>query len=318
MNGRQNFAGIIHAGNVESEAWKWIHSLVHREKRNSPSPLIMGIVNVTPDSFYDGGNFNRVEAGIAHGLKLLNDGADILDIGGESTRPPGKDYGEGSAIISAGEEIDRVVPVIEGIIAQAPDSNISVDTVKPEVAAAAISAGATIVNDVSAGEYSEEIWEIVAEADIPYILMHGHNPHNRVEVNQIHYRDVVEEVSLYLRNRIEKAASRGVRKIVADPGIGFAKGAGDSEEILRELGRFHSLGVPLLVGASRKSFIGRMLGGVPPAGRLYGTIAAHAVAALHGAAIIRLHDVRPAVDFFKIFGSLLKNPLPFTEGFGEG
>ncbi|MCB9217267.1 MAG: dihydropteroate synthase [Candidatus Kapaibacterium sp.] len=301
-----------------SESWKWVASLAEKDGRDITPPLIMGILNTTPDSFFDSGNFDSVEQGIERGLELLSEGADILDVGGESTRPPGKDYGTGSPAVAADEEIARVIPVIEGIIAAAPNSVISIDTVKPEVASAAISAGATIINDVSAGEFDEQIWEVAAEADIPYILMHGHNPAKRVPVDQIIYSDVVEDVSTYLGKRIEKAASRGVRKIIADPGIGFAKGAKDSGHILRELGMFRRLGLPLLVGASRKSFIGRMLGGVPPSDRLYGTIAAQAVAALNGAAIIRLHDVRPAVDFFKIFAALQKSPLPFTEGFREG
>ncbi|MGE3799972.1 MAG: dihydropteroate synthase [Candidatus Kapaibacterium sp.] len=320
MNSRQHHTTISEAlpPQTISESWRWIASLAEKDGRDFTTPLIMGILNITPDSFFDGGKVDSVERGIECGLELLREGADILDIGGESTRPPGKDYGDGSTTISGDEEIARVLPVIEGIIAEAPGAIISIDTVKPEVASAAISAGASIVNDVSAGEFDEHIWEVAAETDVPYILMHGHNPAKRVPVDQIIYSDVVEDVSTYLSNRIEKAASRGVRKIIADPGIGFAKGATDSELIIRELERFRRLGCPLLVGASRKSFIGRMLGGVPPSDRLYGTIAAQAVAALNGAAIIRLHDVRPAVDFFKIFAALQKSPLPFTEGFREG
>ncbi len=305
----------IQTGNA-SESWEWIGALL--QSRVHPPPLIMGIVNVTPDSFYDGGNFSLRDNAVEHGLRLLAEGADILDIGGESTRPPGRDYGAGSTAVSVEEEIERVVPVIEEILSKEPEAMISIDTMKPQVAGAAIKAGAGILNDVSAGEYDEEIWDVAAEADIPCILMHGHNPVNREPVDRIEYDDVVTEVIDYLRQRIERARSRGVRKPVADPGIGFAKGAGDSERLIRELGTFGQLGVPLLIGASRKSFVGRRLGGLPPSERLYGTLGAHAAAVLNGGTILRVHDVRPAVEFFGLFGILAADHLPFTEGFRAG
>ena len=303
---------------ASAEIWEWVESIRHRRSTPDPSPLLMGILNVTPDSFYDGGKFNRVTQGVEQGLRLLEEGADILDIGGESTRPPGKEYGAGSVSVSVQEEIDRVVPVIEAIIAQRSDAVISIDTMKPEVARAAVQSGASLINDVSAGEYDESIWQVAAEADIPCVLMHGHNPGNRVPIDQITYDNVVDEILSYLTARVAKARERGVRKPIIDPGIGFAKGGEDSARIIRELQQFTGLGLPILAGASRKAFIGRILGGAGPEERLYGTLAAHGAAVLNGATILRLHDVRAAADFFNVFTRLLADPLLFTEDFREG
>jgi dihydropteroate synthase len=268
------------------------------------SPLLMGIVNVTPDSFSDGGSYLRPQDAVEHGLRLIDEGADIIDIGGESTRPPGGDYGAGSATVPADEELERVIPVIEALRAARPDVVISIDTIKPIVARRAMEAGASIINDVSAGSFDAGIWEVAARLDAPYILMHGHDPHHRVPADAVVYTNVVEEVFASLRDRIEAARRAGVRQAIADVGIGFSKGAADNIRLLREHRRFLDLGVPMLVGASRKSFIGRLLGGVPPEERIIGTLAAHAVAALNGAAILRVHDVREAREFFTVFDAL--------------
>ncbi len=268
-------------------------------------PLLMGIVNATPDSFSDGGAHRDAHDAIAHALCLLDEGADIIDIGGESTRPPGADYGAGSAAITLDEELRRVIPVIEGLHRERPDATISIDTMKPEVARQAVAAGARIINDVSAGSYDSSIWSVAGELGVPYILMHGHDPRNRVTADTVRYGDVVEEVFTFLRERIDAARSAGAGEVIADVGIGFAKGAEQNMQLLREHRRFLDLGVPLLVGASRKSFIGRMLGGLPPEERLYGTLAAHAVAAFNGASIVRVHDVRPAREFFTVLARLL-------------
>jgi dihydropteroate synthase len=267
----------------------------------------MGIINVTPDSFSDGGAHLRAEDAVAHGLRLLDEGADIIDIGGESTRPPGSDYGAGSASVPADEEMARVIPVIEGLRAARPGVVISIDTVKPAVAERAVEAGATIINDVSAGSFDAAIWEVAARHDVPYIVMHGHDPHNRTRADAVSYGNVVEEVFAFLRERIDAARRAGVRDLIADVGIGFSKGAADNITLLREHRRFLDLGVPLLVGASRKSFIGRLLGGAPPEERLIGTLAAHAVATLNGASILRVHDVREAREFFRVFEALGKS-----------
>lgn len=274
-------------------------------QRSPGSPLIMGIVNVTPDSFSDGGRFHGTDAAVEHALRMLEEGADIIDIGGESTRPPGKDYGSGSENVSATQECERVLPVIRRILERQPDAVISIDTVKPEVAARAAEAGARIINDVSAGQFDPEILNVAAEFALPYILMHGHNPHDRKSVEEIHYQDVLTEVFDFLQEKTEEATQAGVHTVIADPGIGFAKTAAHSMLLLRELSRFSTLNVPLLVGASRKSFIGRELDGASTEERLFGTLGAHAAASLHGASIVRVHDVRPAREFFRLFAPLV-------------
>jgi dihydropteroate synthase len=275
-------------------------------------PRIMGIVNVTPDSFSDGGLYLDAGRGARHAIQLLDEGADIIDIGGESTRPPGNDYGSGSAAISEEEELRRVLPVIERVKAERPDAVISIDTMKAGVARRAAAAGASIINDVSAGRHDESIWSVAAELNLPYILMHGHDPADRRSVDETAYDDVVAEVHEFLRERIALAARAGVRRIIADVGIGFAKGLRENVRLLREHDRFIDLGVPLLVGASRKSFIGRLLGGLPPDERLHGTLAAHAAAALGGATIIRAHDVRAAREFFTVFSALIGSGTDFV------
>jgi dihydropteroate synthase len=268
-------------------------------------PLLMGVVNVTPDSFSDGGRYLDHDRAVEHAMRLADEGADIVDIGGESTRPPGKDYGEGSAAVNEEEELERVMPVIERLHAERPELAISIDTMKPAVARSAVAAGASIINDVSAGRYDPGIWKAAAELDIPYILMHGHDPANPVRTGATDYADVVADVYLFLHERIEASRRAGVRQVIADVGIGFAKGAAENERLIREHARFLALGVPMLLGASRKAFIGRALGGVPPEERLYGTLGAHAAAALNGASILRVHDVRPAREFFTLLARTL-------------
>ncbi len=272
------------------------------------TPLLMGVLNVTPDSFSDAGRYNGREAAVRHALALIEEGADIIDIGGESTRPPGRDYGQGSCEVSEEQELERVMPVVEAILAERPQATISIDTMKPAVARQAVRAGAAIINDVSAGGYDPAIWDVAAEADVPYILMHGHDPRNRVAADTIAYRDVVGEVYQFLHDRIALARAAGIRRVAGDVGIGFAKGAEESARLIREGRRFLELGVPMLVGASRKSFIGRILGGIPPEERLFGTLGAHLVAALNGAAIVRVHDVRASREFFTVVQHLTAQP----------
>lgn len=267
--------------------------------------LVMGIVNVTPDSFSDGGHYLAAEAAAEHALRLIAEGADIVDIGGESTRPPGRDYGAGSAVVDAASEIARVIPVIEGIRAVNATIPISIDTMKPEVARAAAEAGATIINDVSAGRFDETIWQVAAACDLPYILMHGHDPAGIESVDAFHYDDVIGDVRSFLASRIAAAREAGIRRIIADVGIGFAKGLSENIALLRGHRAFLALGVPLLVGASRKSFIGRLLGGAPPESRVTGSLAAHAVAVLNGASILRVHDVRETVEFLRVFTPII-------------
>jgi dihydropteroate synthase len=268
-------------------------------------PVIMGIVNVTPDSFSDGGRFVDPTRAVEHAIALADEGADIVDVGGESTRPPGGTYGEGARGVDEQEELARVLPVIEEIHARRPSLPISIDTMKPAVAERAIAAGASLINDVSAGRYDERIMRVAAERDVPYVLMHGHDPADRRAVDEFRYDDVVAEVFAFLEERIARARAHGVRTIVADVGIGFAKGATDNVALLRGHGAFLALGVPLLVGASRKAFIGRLLGGAAPTERVVGTLAAHAAAVLGGASIVRVHDVAAAQQFFTVFDALV-------------
>ncbi len=272
--------------------------------RHIEMPVLMGIVNVTPDSFSDGGRYLQPKLAIEHALRMLEEGADIVDIGGESTRPPGRDYGVGSRAVEAAEELRRVIPVIEGVRRARPDAVISVDTMKPEVARRAVEAGARIINDVSGGRFDEEIFHVAAESGARYVLMHGHDPSDIRPVDQIGYRDVVEEVFEFLRTRIERARAAGVREVIADVGIGFSKGVGENVALLRRHERFLELGVPLLVGASRKSFVGRLTGLTAPQMRLNGTLAAEAVAVLNGATMLRVHDVAPTREFFAVLQAL--------------
>lgn len=268
-------------------------------------PLVMGIVNVTPDSFSDGGRYLASDAAVRHALALIADGASIVDVGGESTRPPGRDYGAGSAAVTEDEELARVIPVIEGIRAADRAIPISIDTMKPRVARAALAAGATMINDVSAARFDRDILQVAAEADVPYVLMHGHDPSDLRPVGEHHYMDVVAEVYRFLEERIAMARRAGARRVIADVGIGFAKGLEENIAVLKEHRRFLGLGVPLLVGASRKSFVGRLLGGRPPEDRVSGSLGAHAAALLGGASILRVHDVRQTADFLAVFGRLV-------------
>lgn len=264
----------------------------------------MGILNVTPDSFSDGGRFSSSDAAAEAGLAMFDQGAAIVDVGGESTRPSGEDYGSGYSDVDAAEELARVIPVIERLARERPDRLVSIDTVKPSVAAAALDSGAAIVNDVSGGSHDPTIQDVVAERNAIYVTMHGHDRTDRRTVEEVEYADVTEFVYRDLFNKVVAARDRGIGSIVIDPGIGFAKGAGDSARLIRELWRISPLGLPILVGASRKSFIGRALGGRPVDDRTCGSIGAAAAASMNGASILRVHDVRETCDFFRLYGLL--------------
>ena len=272
--------------------------------RPAGSPLIMGILNVTPDSFSDGGTYGTVDEAVEKALRMYDDGAHIIDVGGESTRPPGRDYGEGSSTVDVEEEIERTIPVIERIHRERPEVLISIDTMKPEVAARAIAAGAGIINDVSGGRYDREIWNVAIDADVPYVLMHGHDPNDRRPVDEFEYDDVTTDVYAWLWRQVVLARGIGLGKIIIDPGIGFAKGAVDSTRLVRELWRFAPIGLPVMVGLSRKAFVGRILGGEEVSGRLHGSIGGAIAASLNGASILRLHDVPETVDALKVFAVL--------------
>ncbi len=246
---------------------------------------VMGIVNVTPDSFSDGGLFLDPETAIKHGLHLAEEGADILDVGGESTRP-------GADPVDADTETRRVVPVIEGLARQTP-TPISVDTTKAEVARAALDAGASIINDVSAGRFDPPILDLAAERGVPVVLMHMLGDPRTMQQDPT-YDDVVGEIATFLADRADAAVAAGVSRarILIDPGFGFGKTREHNLILLRRLRELTSLGTPVVAGTSRKSFIGLTLD-VPVEERLEGTAATVAVAVMNGAAVVRVHDAGP-------------------------
>src|SRR3569623_1921152 len=251
-------------------------------------PRLMGIVNVTPDSFSDGGRHFDAQRAIEHGLRLAEEGADMLDIGGESTRP-------GAQAVSAAEEIERVVAVIEAL-AKHTTNPISIDTSKPEVMRAAIAAGAGLINDVRALR-EEGALDAAAALRVPVCLMHMQGaPRSMQEAP--HYDDVVSEVKRFLADRILSCEFAGIEKkrLLGDPGFGFGKNLDHNLAILRALKEFTGLGVPLLVGLSRKSSIGKLTGQEDPSQRVHGSVAAALLAAQRGAAILRVHDVRATRD----------------------
>jgi dihydropteroate synthase len=244
----------------------------------------MGIVNVTPDSFSDGGRFLDSQAAIAHGVALAQAGAALLDVGGESTRP-------GAEPVDADEEIRRVLPVVRGLVADA-GVPVSIDTTKAEVARAALDAGAAMVNDVSGGAFDDAMLPVVADTGAAYVVMHMRgNP--RTMQGEANYDDVVREVVRVLHENVERAVRAGVdpRAVLVDPGIGFAKTAEHNVALLRALPEIAAtVGMPVLIGASRKSFLGRILGD-PDADREDATLAATVWSFVHGAAVVRVHDV---------------------------
>ena len=249
-----------------------------------PRPaLVMGIVNVTPDSFSDGGQFLDSAAAAAHGVALVAQGAGIIDVGGESTRP-------GAEPVSEDEELRRVVPVIQRLAAQVTVP-ISIDTQKPAVAMAALQAGASVVNDIAAGRNDDEMWRVVAKANAGYVCLHMQGTPTTMQLNPV-YGDVVEDVRDFFVERLERIQRAGVAavQVMLDPGIGFGKTLEHNLQLLAGLGRLTSLGRPVLLGVSRKSFIGTLLGVEVPA-RLPAALACACLAVAAGAQMIRAHDV---------------------------
>jgi dihydropteroate synthase len=252
----------------------------------SPGPVVVGILNVTPDSFSDGGDFLDPEAAAQHAVSLLDAGAGIIDVGGESTRP-------GSDPVSQEEEVRRVVPVIERIIAARPEAVISVDTYRSATAAAALDAGASIVNDVTALCGDARMIPVLAEAQCPVILMHMQGEPKTMQREPL-YTDVVREVKDFLLSRAENAVRSGMHaeNIIVDPGIGFGKNLDHNLTLLRNLQAIVDLGFPVLVGASRKRFIGSITGVQEAAERVFGTLATTVLAYEQGVSLFRVHDVR--------------------------
>ena len=264
-------------------------------------PRVMGIVNVTPDSFSDGGEHFDTDAAIAHGLRLVEEGADVLDVGGESTRP-------GAGEVPVDEELRRVVPVIEALAArtQVP---VSVDTSKPEVMRAAVAAGAGMINDVYALR-REGALDAAAALGVPVVLMHMLGQPRSMQ-DDPRYDEVVDEVHRFLAERIFAAQMAGIDKkhIVVDPGFGFGKTREDNLQLLARLERFTDLGVPVLAGLSRKRTIGELTGR-DAAERVHGSVAAHLVAVQRGARIVRVHDVAATVDALKVWNAVAAQPMP--------
>ncbi|MCX7872687.1 MAG: dihydropteroate synthase [Verrucomicrobiae bacterium] len=259
--------------------------------------VVMGIVNVTPDSFFDGGRYFDKERAVERIYELVEHGADIIDIGGESTRP-------GAEEVSEGEELRRVIPVIEAVASKIRVP-ISIDTMKPVVAKAALEAGACIVNDVGANRDNALMWEVAAQSGAAYVIMHMKGTPRTMQMNPV-YEDVVAEVDGFFRDRIGHVKAAGVREdsIVLDPGIGFGKTVEHNLLLLRNLSVYVKFGMPLLIGVSRKSFIGRVLN-LDVKDRMIGSVACELFAWLNGAAIIRTHNVKETLQAIRMVESIL-------------
>lgn len=255
---------------------------------------LMGILNVTPDSFSDGGEFNSLDAAVVQAKQMVADGANIIDVGGQSTRP-------GAVQISLEEELERVVPIVERVRKELPTIPISVDTTRAKVAKATVEVGADIINDISGGTFDAEMFSVTAQLEVPIILMHLRGTPETMQT-LTDYEDLVGEIYTFLETQIAKAEKEGVARsrIIIDPGIGFAKTATQNLELIRRLEAFRPLDVPILVGVSRKSFIGRILNQDDPKQRVWGTAAACCGAIAHSADILRVHDVAPMYDVCRV------------------
>jgi len=265
---------------------------------NYDKVLIMGILNITPDSFYENSR-TAIEEVVAKAGQMLAEGADILDIGGESTRP-------GSEAVEAEEEQARVVPVIEALRKAYPEAVLSIDTYRASTARAAIKAGADIINDISAMEADEEMIDVVCETNVPIVLMHMRGTPKNMQT-QCEYKNVVEEVAVYLAERANLLRERGVGedKIILDPGICFAKTVEQNLKLMRDLNALTSFGYPVLLAASRKSTIGKVLGELPAEERLEGTIATSCQAVYAGANMVRVHDVKENLRAVRMLEAIL-------------
>ena len=259
--------------------------------------LIMGILNVTPDSFSDGGDFTEIDSAIKHGIKMENQGADIIDVGGESTRP-------GSNYVGAEEEINRVVPIIKALCEKI-NIPISIDTYKAIVAEAAVKAGAVIINDVWGMQKDTDMPEVVARLGVPVILMHNRE-------NTVYEKDIMEDIIDFFLKSIELGKKAGISEnmMIIDPGIGFGKTPEQSMEVMARLGELQDLGFPILLGASRKSMIGKIMGGITPKERVAGTVATTVMGIIQGAAdIVRVHDIPENLQAARVTDTIVRrNP----------
>src|SRR3990170_4627171 len=262
-------------------------------------PIIMGILNVTPDSFSDGGQYQNADTAVNHALQMLEEGADIIDVGGESTRP-------GAYPISEAEELKRVIPLIK-LLSKEVRKPISIDTYKARVAEKAIEAGASIINDIGGLLMDKHMAKVAAEAKVPVIIMHKKgNP--RIMQKYPVRKNVMSEILSYLQKSVSRAVNAGIDedKIILDPGIGFGKTLHQNLKILKRLKEFKSMGFPILIGTSRKQFIGAILK-LSTRERLYGTLATLSIAVMNGAHIVRVHDVREAVQVVRICDAIVNS-----------
>jgi dihydropteroate synthase len=260
-------------------------------------PQVMGILNTTDDSFYDGGKYHTIDKALFRCEDMLHEGADIIDIGGQSTRP-------GADMITEDEEIRRTAPIIDAIIKRFPDCIISIDTFRAAVANHAVRAGAAIINDVSAGDDDDGMVKIVSRLQVPYIAMHKKGLPKTMQ-DQPHYNDVLQEVKLYLENKLIIYREAGIEEVVLDPGFGFGKTLDDNYHLLKHLEVFHTLNCPILVGVSRKSMVWKLLA-TEPSKALNGSTALHMLALAKGAHILRVHDVKEAIECVKIAEEMYK------------
>ena len=272
-----------------------VQEITNIEKKSRP--MIMGILNVTPDSFSDGGLFNEKSAAVDKALAMIDEGADIIDIGGESTRP-------GSLPVPPSEQIARIVPVVESLVKQA-NVPVSIDTTSSEVFSAALNAGATIINDISAFEDDLALAKLAADSGSQVILMHKKGCPVDMQNNPL-YDNVVDEVYFYLQQRIDFAVSVGIKneKITIDPGIGFGKTVEHNLQLVKNISRFKALGVKVMLAASRKTFIGKVLDIETPVERIFGDSAVTAYAAMQGVDILRVHEVKATAQITKMIQAI--------------
>jgi dihydropteroate synthase len=258
-------------------------------------PQVMGILNITPDSFFEGSRFGQVEAAVARAAQMQHEGATFIDIGGHSTRP-------GADAVSEAEELDRVLPVVAALHQNLPDLVLSIDTFRASVARQAVAAGAHIINDISGGNLDDDMFETVAQLNVPYVLMHSRGTPQTMQ-QLTHYEYLVSDVIRELQQKVAQLRALNVKDIVIDPGFGFAKTADQNFELVQHLEAFQMLDCPLLIGLSRKSMIWRTLN-TTAAEALNGTTVLNTVALTKGANILRVHDVRPAVEAIALLDKL--------------
>ena len=259
------------------------------------TPKVMGILNLTPDSFFDGGKFDSVDAALMQADKMISEGADLLDLGGMSTRP-------GAEMIDANEELRRVIPVVQAVQIRFPAIPLSIDTVHGKVAEEAIHSGVSMINDISAGSFDASIIEIAAKYQVPYVLMHMQGSPGDMQLAPS-YKNIAEEVFEFLLKGCQDLKSKNINQIIIDPGFGFGKSLEHNYELIRNFDLLHQIGFPVMIGISRKSIICKLLK-VHPENALNGSTSLHTILLLKGANILRVHDVKEAVETIKIVSQL--------------